>query len=187
MEIAVGGGGDGELVVDLDAARSILSIGGVDPSLLPDDLDGAEITVSTEPGIFTHWEESGINLVQMPSPQINYPTGFDPAPVGQAILQFLGMSEAEAARLSNTIDWTNTLLLPIPQGFGAYQEVSINGNPGLLITTDGSGFEAFGEGRGDWEGEAPSGSSLMWEADGMLYMLAGDVDSDILLNLANNN
>ena len=167
-EIAVGGSGSGTLTVDLAGARAILNIAGVDGNLLPDSLDGADISVTTHDGIFMQWDEGQTTLVQMPSPEINYPSDFDPQPVGQAVLQLLGMSEDEASRLSNSIDWSNTLILPIPADMASFQEVSVNGSTGILITANEGGE-----------------SSLIWEAAGNVHMLAGDWSADELLDLVN--
>ena len=139
-EVAVGGAGSGTLTVDLASARAILGMAGVDGELLPESLDGADISATTQDGIFIRWEERNTTLIQMPSPEVNYPSDFDPQPVGQAMLQFLGMSESEAIRLSNSIDWTNTLILPVPSEFGTFQEVTVWGMPGIMISAiDGSG------------------------------------------------
>lgn len=167
-EIAVGGAGSGTLTVDLAAARAILGMAGVDGNLLPDSLNGADISATTQDGIFMHWEEGDTTLVQMPSPEVNYPNDFDPQPIGQALLQFLGMSEAEAVRLSTTIDWTSTLILPIPAELGSFQEVLISGNPGILVTANDG-----------------SGSSIIFETGGTIVMLSGDWSADELIALAN--
>ena len=98
-EIAVGGSGSGTLTVDLAAARAMMGIAGIDGNLLPDSLDGADISVTTQDGIFISWAEGNTHLIQMPSPEVSYPSDFDPQPVGQALLQLLGMSESEAERL----------------------------------------------------------------------------------------
>lgn len=194
-DVGVAGSGSGELIVDLAAARTILNIAGVDGTLLPDSLDGATITVDVESGIATRWELYNTSLMQMPSPQINYPSDFDPAPVGQALLQFLGVEAEEAARLANTIDWTNTLVLPFPQGLGSFEEVTVNGSPGLLISADGdfSRFDDRGD-RGDRGRDfdrsdmpAPPLNTLIWEANGMLHMLSADLDKIALLQLADGN
>ena len=192
-DIGVAGSGSGELIVDLAAARTILNIAGVDGTLLPDSLDGATIAVDVETGIVASWEQYNTTLMQMPSPQISYPSDFDPAPVGQALLQFLGVEAEEAARLANAIDWTNTLVLPFPQGFGSFEEVTVNGSPGLMITADGD-FSRFDERGRDFEREFDSDqmpsaplNSLIWESNGMLYMLSADVDKIALLQLADGN
>jgi hypothetical protein len=167
-EIAVGGSGSGTLTVDLAAARAILGIAGVDGALLPDSLDGSDISVTTQDGIFMQWDEGNTSLIQMPSPEISYPSDFDPQPVGQAVLQLLGMSEAEAFRLSNSIDWSNTLILPIPSEMASFQEVTVNGSAGILLTSNESGD-----------------SSLIWEAAGNVNMIAGEWSADELIELAN--
>lgn len=165
-EVAVGGAGSGTLTVDLAAARAILGIAGVDGDLLPDSLDGADISASTEDGIFIRWDERDTQLMQVPSPEVNYPSDFDPQPVGQAMLQFLGMSESEAIRLSNSIDWTNTLILPVPSELGSFQEVMVWGTPGILVTANDG-----------------AGSSLIFETAGTVVMLSGDYTPDELMAL----
>lgn len=167
-KIAVGGSGAGTLTVDLVAARAILNIAGVDGTLLPDSLDGADISVNVQDGIVMHWDEGRTTMVQMPSPEINYPSDFDPQPVGQAVLQLLGMSEAEASRMSNSIDWSNTLILPIPSEMASFQEVTVNGMASILITANESGE-----------------SSLIWESNGNVNMLTGEWSADELIDLAN--
>ena len=65
------------------------------------------------------------------------------------------------------IDWTNTLIMPIPEGAATFTEVSVDGTAGILLTAaDGSGH-----------------SALMWESAGQVNMLSGP-DADQLLELA---
>lgn len=169
-EIAVVDGGSGQLTVDLESARAILNIANADPTLLPDSLNGADITVSTGPMVHIAWGDSlenGITFMQTPSPEINYPNDFDPANVGEALLQVLGYEADEAYRVARSIDWTNTLIMPIPQGAATYTEVSVDGTAGILLTAvDGNGE-----------------SALMWESAGQVNMLSGP-DADQLLELA---
>ena len=167
-EVAVGGSGSGTLTVDLAAARAMMGIAGIDGNLLPDSLDGADISVATQDGIFISWEEGNTHMIQMPSPEVSYPSDFDPQPVGQALLQLLGMSESEAARLSMSIDWTNTLLLPVPTDMASFQEVTVNGTPGILLTSNETGE-----------------NSLIWQSFGNVIMLSGDWTADELIDLAN--
>jgi hypothetical protein len=106
-------------------------------------------------------------LVQTDSPIVEYPEGLDPQPLGEALLQLLGMDAAEARRLSENIDWTSTLLLPIPTDFATFEEVTVNGGSGLLLNNV-SGPE----------------SALVWQENGVLYLLAGSENSGNLLELA---
>jgi hypothetical protein len=154
--IHVTDGAAGRLTIDLAASRLILSSAGLDPSLLPSSLEGQPVDVTLYPMAAQAWQDAGITLIQTDSPLIAYPADVDPELLGGALLQLLGMSEAEASRLSASIDWTNTLLMPIPTEFATFSEVTIDGASGLALSSlDGAH------------------SSLMWEKAGRLYFLEG--------------
>ena len=96
-------------------------------------------------------------LVQMPSPIVNTPDGLDVPKLGTAMFQFLGLSEAEAEQLSQRIDWTTTLVLPIPQGSEIqYQDVQVDGVTGTLLQETGK-----------------NNYSLIWVKNGIVYGLHG--------------
>jgi hypothetical protein len=143
-----------QLLIDLAGSRAVLEATGVDPTLLPDSLDGQTVDVTIYSGVQQHWS-GGVHLAQMPSPQVVYPTDLQPQVLGQAMLQVLGMSATEAARLSRDIDWTSTLVLPVPQDMATFNEVTINGDSGLALSSL-NGQE----------------QSLVWQQDGNIYLLA---------------
>jgi hypothetical protein len=159
-------GGGGRLVVDVDNARAILAVAGIDGSLIPDSLDGQPIDVTIYSGLAMDWA-GGVSLVQAPSPLVDYPVDVDVAAIGEAVLQTLGLSPAEAADLAQSIDWTNTLLLPIPENAAQFDEVGVDGETGLaLISLDGRS------------------AALLWEREGIVYALTGN-DIDQLIQLGN--
>ncbi|RMH02167.1 MAG: hypothetical protein D6706_00690 [Chloroflexi bacterium] len=162
-EIYVTTGGNGSLTIDLAGARAIVEAAGGDPMLLPERLDGAQVHVAVFPGVEQRWGD--ISLVQTPSPLVEYPDGLDPVPLGKALLQVLGMNEAEAERLATEIDWTSTLLLPVPQNTVSFSEVMVNGYSGVALF-------------------APEGAAIMWQDSGMVYLLGGAVELNELLDLA---
>ena len=97
------------------------------------------------------------SLIQLPSPSVNAPEGLDVPKMGEAMLQFLGYSADEARSLSARIDWTTTLILPIPQGEGiANQDVTADGVPATFLTHEDS-----------------QDYVLVWVKDGILYALQG--------------
>ena len=165
-EIWVASGGNGQLVINLDNARAILNAAEVDPKLLPDSLDGANINVTLYPSVEQSWAD-GTVLFQTASPEVAYPEDVDVTLLGQALLEMLGMSRNEARQLAANIDWTSTLVLPIPQEFATFSEVSVDGVSGLALTS----VEGFG-------------SSLMWQKDGIIYLLTNEGNVDDLLELA---
>ena len=164
--IQVSGAGSGRLIVDLQSARRILRAAEVDPRLLPDSLDGAEIDVAIFPVVEQRWGED-ISLLQSPSPQIDYPDDVDPNILGEALLQMLGMSQSEARRLAAGIDWSSTLLLPVPENLATFSEINVNGASALALTSI-EGAE----------------SSLLWQQDGVIFVLVGRESMDALQEIA---
>jgi hypothetical protein len=98
-------------------------------------------------------------LIQMPSPTISAPPGLDIASIGEAYLQVMGMTPEEASRFAQTVDWTTTLVVPIPRYGTAYEEVTVDGVPGTLIQRSPESRRAQ--------------YALIWVKDGILYALTG--------------
>ncbi len=162
-------GGAGHLIVDLAGARAIVEAAGANPLLLPDSLDGARVDVTVRDSIGQLYD-NGVVLVQTPSPDVNYPADVDPALLGEALLQVLGTEPGEAHRIAQSIDWTSTLLLPVPQSMGTYREVNVNGVSGVVLEPFDTAEEA----------------ALVWQQDGMVYMMrAGRLSVDELVAQAN--
>ena len=81
------------------------------------------------------------------------------------------MSQDEAYRMSVTIDWRSTLIVPVPAQAAAYRPMNVSGNEGLLI-------EAF-----DRDAGIPR-RVLMWSAGGQTFAVAGSVGGAELLEIA---
>lgn len=165
--IYVSAPGSGRLTVDLAGARGILAAVGVDPLLLPDSLDGAQVHVAVFAGVDQQWDD--VHFLQSPSPLVEYPDGLDTTVLGQALLQLLGLNATEATRLSQEIDWTSTLLLPIPQDIASYREVTVDGVSGIAVS--------------ELDGRA---ATLIWQKDGVIYTLFGSHSAEELLTLTNS-
>ena len=166
-EIWVADGGNGRIIVDLAGARAIVEAAGADPQLLPDSLDGAQVDVTVFAGVQQQWAD-GTTLMQTASPEVDYPDDVDPTVLGEALLQVLGLSDAEAYRLARSIDWTSTVLLPVPQELASFTEVTVDGVSGMALDSLGG-----------------EGSTLLWQKDGVVYILIGpDMPSTELVSLA---
>lgn len=160
-------GGSGRLIVNVENARTILGIAGVDPALIPDSLDQAAVEVTVYPSVSQNWNE-GIVLLQSPSPQILYPDDVDVSALGSALLQVLGMEQAEADSIAANFDWTSTLLVPIPENMASFNEVQVDGEVGLALNSlDGNN------------------AAILWQREGVVYVLSG-ADTRQLLNVANS-
>lgn len=166
--IEVQAGGAARLTVNLANARQLLAIAGVDPQLLPDSLDGAVIDGRISASVMQAWGET--MLIQMPTPQINYPPDVDVALVGEALLRILGMQPDEANRLAHNIDWTSTLVLPVPAALATFSEVSVDGTTGLALqSVDGAE------------------TTILWQSNNSVYLLtSANQDVAALVKFAEN-
>lgn len=166
--IMVMAGSTGRLTVNLANARAILEAAGIDPLLLPDSLDGQPVDATIYASVDQSWAD-GTMLMQTPSPQIDYPDDVDPTVLGEALLQVLGMSPEEAHAMAQEIDWTSTLVVPVPQTAFTFSEVSVDGTSGMALTSIQDGQ-----------------SGLMWQKDGVVYFLTAPGTSEDLLKLADS-
>jgi hypothetical protein len=163
----------GQVNIDLEMARSLFEMVDLDPALLPNSLGAEPLNVSIEPLVTQVWAyqaRGDLVFIQGPSPSVDFPDDVDPVALARAAFQLLGMSEREARRLSESIDWTSTLAVPVPTDIASFSEVEVDGVTGLLLTQQSN------RGR--------PGSALMWQKGGILYFIQGRLMSDDMMELA---
>jgi hypothetical protein len=185
-------GGTATVQVDLARIRALLSEFGYDDLGLPDELDGATVSVQLTPAVIAaygacepntkEWaaahgpgdfDGACTSLMQMKSPEISAPESLDAAQLGQVYLQLLGMSEEEARRFGERVDWTATLVIPVPRSEAAYADVQVDGVGGALIRPTVNRLPQ-------------SEYVLMWVKDGVVYALMGQGDTLEAQRIANS-
>jgi hypothetical protein len=151
---------------------------------LPQGLDGQAATVRIPPVVTQTFvrrapevteregrsDERSVVVIQARSPEVTFPAGIDISKLAYAGLRVLGMSRDEAYRMSVTIDWRSTLIVPVPSRAAAYRPINVSGNEGLLITGVAQ--------------EDRIGGILMWSAGDQTYAVAGPVGDAELLEIA---
>lgn len=110
-------------------------------------------------------------LVQAPSPTVSLPPNLNMSEIAEAALELAGMSPAEAHAFCQTVDWSSTLVVPIPRNSSSYETVTVDGVEGTLITETLSSGNRY---------------SLMWIKDGEIHSLAGRGSSSDALSLASS-
>jgi hypothetical protein len=101
-----------------------------------------------------------MEFVEVPSPTISVPPDLNVAALAEAGLQIIGMSAAEAHAFCQTVDWSSTLVIPIPQSASSYRTIPVDGVNGTLI-------------------EMPPHDNfigryaLIWVKNGIIYSLGG--------------
>jgi hypothetical protein len=108
-------------------------------------------------------------LVQAPSPTVSVPPELNMSEIAEAALQLAGMSPAQAHSFCQTVDWSSTLVVPIPRNSSSSENVSVDGVEGTLIT------ETLSEG---------NRYSLLWIKHGVIHSLMGHGSSSDALTLA---
>lgn len=113
-------------------------------------------------------------LVQLPSPTVDTPPDLPVQRLAELGLQVLGSSPAKAAQIAAQIDWTTTLVIPIPQGEMNSQTVAVDQVSGTLLTQDKT------------SNGAKNTYTLVWVKNGIVYGLLGSGDPARGLALAND-
>jgi len=108
-------------------------------------------------------------LVQAPSPTVSVPPELNMSEIAEAALELAGMTPAEAHSFCQTVDWSSTLVVPIPRNSSSSENVRVDGVEGTLITETLSGGNRY---------------SLLWIKNGVIHSLMGHGSSSDALTLA---
>lgn len=184
------------MTINRDRAQSILDEAGRSDLILPDSLDGATIAVQIPAAVVARYghcpsekpKASGdspapvtnqnanvsdcLVVGQVPSPTVSVPPNLNIGQLVEVGLQAGGMSAQQAHDFCQTVDWTSTLVLPLPRFASSYQTVTVDGVEGTLIDLPRLGTRR------------PAGYTLMWVKGGFIYTLMGFGDSSNAVALA---
>ena len=120
--------------VDRSKAQALLDEAGRSDLILPESMDGAVIKVAVPASVRADYGacpdpaqagsagagSAGRNypdcviFAQLPSPTVEAPAGVDVPQLAQMALEFTGMSPEQARAFSQSVDWTSTLVIPVP-------------------------------------------------------------------------
>jgi hypothetical protein len=182
------------MTVDRAKAQALLEEAGRGDLVLPESLDGTEISVTIPPSVSVAYgtcpkpqadsseAEDGpipgrryrdcVILAQMPSPSVNAPANLNVDQLAQIGLEFTGMSPEEAAAFTSTVDWTSTLVVPIPRNAATYEQVTVDGVTGTLIQRPADDAPKF---------------AVLWVKDGIVYVISGlGTNSEQAIEMANS-
>jgi hypothetical protein len=138
-----------------------------------DGLDGQVVTVRVSPIVSVTYrtEQRSAQLLQTRTPQVDVPASVNLKELGEIGLRLLGMPPVEANRFAQTIDWTTTLLVPIPPNAQYFQQIQIGGHPGLSVEMGGGKTRT---------------QLLLWSGEGRVFALEGNIDARDMLLMANS-
>lgn len=172
-------------------AQAILDAGGRSDLVLPDEIDGAEISISVPSSVRTQYGicptaspmDMQISVLieaypdcvvfsQLPNPVVNVPKNVDVKLLAEIALQFVGMSPEEASSFTKRVNLETTLVLPIPVNTDvSYSEVLADEVIGKLIQSGSEPYIAY---------------VLLWVKGDIVYVVRGwGADTFRALEIAN--
>ncbi len=179
-QLTVQDSGAFQFVVNRARAQALLDQAGASNLKLPASIDGAVIKVNIPSGVAAGYGdcpnlaqgEDAVNangspgrtmincivLTQIPSPSVDAPPDLDIQQIAELGLQFAGMTKDQAHAYASTVDWTSTLVVPIPRNAAQYKQVTVDGVNGYLIQRPLD--------------DAPQ-YAIVWVKNGFIYAVGG--------------
>lgn len=192
-KLAVGSEAAFQITLHRDNLQAILDAAGRPDLQLPANLDNALIAVHVPRSVVARYgacpAPHGPNqtkpaqpsrphtypgctiLMQAPSPTVSVPPGLNLQQLATIGLELTGMSASAAANYTSTVNWTSTLVIPVPERIANSASVSVDGQQGVLIRRAGGNQSA-------------PGYQLVWTRHGIIYAIAGWGDPAAALAMA---
>jgi hypothetical protein len=191
-KITVQGEGGFQMTLNRERLQDILDEFGRTDLQLPSSIDGALVAVHIPKAVMAVYGQCPqpekansqnppkasdlvgcLMLAQVPSPTVSVPPELNIQQLATLALQAAGMSAQDAQAFCETVDWTSTLVIPIPRDAGSYETTNVDGVQGTLITLRG------------WSRGMP-GYSLLWVKGGIIYSLTGFGSAEQAVPLADS-
>ena len=154
---------------DREGLTTLLQLAGMDPDQVPADF--SEGTVNARASAIVHIGQESLEIIQVLDPVVDYPEGIAPRIIGEAGLRILGVSASDARRISESIDWTSTMLLPVPKSVMQFREMMVAGAPAVLLIPQQAE-----------RGQEPA--VLLWQKDDVVYAVIAPRSANELLQIA---
>jgi hypothetical protein len=163
----------GSLTLDAARLRASAAKAGVQVSPMPSTIDGSTLVVNAGPALLEVWglsanqaegEMPTLIIAQTRVPTVDS-TGATTAQLEAYLLSQPGVPPEIVAQIKAIKDPSTTLPIPIPRGLATSESVQINGVQGLLI-------------------KAAVGAGVVWQRNGVIYAVGGQVTADQALAIA---
>jgi hypothetical protein len=162
---------------DAGRLRQVMEALAITDLEVPEGLDGQVVDVRIPPVVIMRYERGGspaVEFLQAQSPELSLPDGINLSALGEIGLRILGLSPIEARAFAQSIDWHTTLLLPIPAAATSFKQVTINGEPGVVVERV----------RRLPEGGRLVSNNYLWSHDGRVFVLNGSLSTVDMLKMA---
>lgn len=119
---------------DAQRLEQVMDTLGITDLAVPAGLDGQTVTVNVPASVMLRFKHGNrhTRFLQAPSPEVALPD-VDLAALGEIGLRILGLAPREARQLAHGIDWTTTVLVPLPPRAQSFRRLDVNGHPGIAV------------------------------------------------------
>jgi hypothetical protein len=176
--VAVEGEAAMRLTVNEPKLAALLQSLGLGDVQVPAGIDGKSIEVH-KPRVLIQRFVNGSRhaaFVEAQSPEVQVPAGLDVERLGEIGLRILGLDADEAHRMAVATDWRSTLIVPVPPTASTFRQVTVHGQPALLVTTNAAP-------EGDHAGRR-NGSICLWSEQDRVFGVMGNLPENDLLQMA---
>ncbi len=193
---SVEGAGAFTIKIDVAKAQALLNEAGRSDLVLPTSINGENVSVTIPASVSVAYgtcpdpaapdSTNGLNsngsagrqypdcviLAEVPTPTVSAPADLNIAQLAQIGLEFTGMTSQQAQAFTQTVDWTSTLVIPLPKNAATYQQVTVDGVTGTLIQRPAD--------------DAPQ-YALVWVKNGIIYAISSlGTNSQQAIQMANS-
>ncbi len=174
VEVEVAGARAARVTADPERLREVMDALGITDLAVPGGLEGATATIRVPPIVMVRFEHGTrhTRLFQTLTPEIDVPPGVNLAALGEIGLRILGLSPAGAHQMALDIDWTSTLVVPVPPTASSFLPVDVAGERGIAIE-----FQPPNESRTNM---------ILWSHDGRVYGLVSIQNMSEVLKMASS-
>ncbi|MEQ1831538.1 MAG: hypothetical protein ABL977_00680 [Candidatus Eisenbacteria bacterium] len=175
------GQGSARFIVHAAKVQHVLDVLGINDVHVPMAFDGKSISVHMPSSVIQRFKSGKreLAIIEANSPEVSLPPGADLKQMGEIGLRVLGLEPDEARRTAASIDWRNTLVVPVPTNAASFRQVDINGHQGLMIRTSGEPASEANGGRA-----RRGGVMVMWSEGNRVFAVQGDVQAEDVLEVA---
>lgn len=184
------------LKIDVAKAQALLNESGRTDLVLPASINGQDVSVTIPASVSVAFgtcpdpavPDTGaqlngggsagrrypdcVILAEIPTPTVSAPADLNISQLAQIGLEFSGMTSDQAAAFVQTVDWTSTLVIPLPKNAATYDQVSVDGVTGTLIQRPADDAPQF---------------ALLWVKNGIIYAISSlGTNSQQAIQMANS-
>lgn len=135
VEAGVAGARTVRVTADAVRLEQVMDTLGITDLEIPPGLHDQTFTVDVPPAVMLRWRSGPrhTRFLQAPAPVVGLPAGLELAALGEIGLRILGLAPDEARQIARGLDWTSTLLVPVPPSAQSFRRIDVNGHAGLAV------------------------------------------------------